>query len=902
MNVSRRLLIILGTMIVCQSDVLFAQDPKGVIELAEQTLAMVQKSTPLPEQQQKLHVAIAAYRVASSPEKLNNIRQLRREILFCHPALKFDDLLFNLQVFKLVKGYPNLGQTFDGHMVDSYLGGNHAAPVPGIVLLRDWKKNPKIDYLTRDRMPAGATFHPDLSFDGKRVVFSFFPETGKVTDKNYFIWEMGIDGKGLRQVTGTKNDPMTRRFERKTLFIEDFDPCYLPDGGFAFVSTRVMTTCRCVNDARYNPAFVLHRCDVDGENLRALSYGELNEYDPTVMPDGRLVYTRWEYVQRNLQMLHGLWSINTDGTSTQHVYGNNTIDPNLINQARPIPESKKLIATANAHHGMANGTLILVDTEKGEDGLKPLTMVTPEIAFPERQSPSFFSKNVEWKPDANGIYPFGIPYNLNDQPEKAAMPNDRRLRTAIMPYPLTEQLFLVSGKEKSDVPFSIWLVDTLGGRELIYKDEKFDACSPLPVQARPIPPTRVQAIVPGKNVGIFSVHDVYQNRFDMQGIIKRGTVKAIRILEILDQASQKHNPNSKYIFELPRRVLGTVPVDEKGSATFYAPCEKTLQFQLLDAKGMAVMTMRTAVYLQPGEKASCIGCHEPKGNSSSPVEGSSANRKVHPITPPAWNTYPDGFSFSRSVQPVLDRHCIGCHGLNAEKKSFSLLSVSSNHVYNVVSKNDPYVVLTWPGSKKVKASEAYHNLITRTNLVSMIPYMGENVTSKPYDFYAHAGRLVQMLEKGHNNVKLTPLEMEQLITWLDLNAPFAGDYSFNRAEDRRVDISKIQALRTSLLTVIKRDWGTQPMEALINIADPEQSRALLAPLAVEAGGWGQAPVIFKDRKDPAFIAWRQQILACIQPLPFQDVNGTCGRGSSKGCQCGACWVREQIDLKEAIRK
>ena len=898
----KRSFIILSVLAVSQCASLVAQDTKDVIALAEQTLALVQKSTPLPEQQQKLQAAIEAYRAAPSSEKLNAIRQLRRETLLCHPALKFDDLLFNLQVFKLVKGYPHLGQTFDGHMVDSYLGANHAAPVPGVVLLKDWKTKPKLDYLTRDRLPAGATFHPDLSFDGKRVAFSYFPETGKVTDKNYFIWEIGLDGKGLRKVTGTPRDPMTRRFGRKTLFIEDYDPCYLPDGGFAFTSTRVMTTCRCVNDARYNPAFVLHRCDADGGNLRALSYGELNEYDPTVMPDGRLVYTRWEYVQRNLQMLHGLWSINTDGTGTQHVYGNNTIDPNLINQGRPIPGSQKLVATANAHHGMVNGTIILVDTEKGEDGLKPLTMVTPEIPFPERQSATFFSKNVEWKPDANGVYPFGIPYNLNDQPEKAAMPLDRRLRTAIMAYPLTEQLFLVSGKEKMDDPFSIWLVDTLGGRELIFKDEKFDACSPLPVQPRPIPATRVQAIVPGKKVGIFSVHDVYQNRFDMQGAIKRGTIKAIRVLEILDQASQKHNPNSKYIFELPRRVLGTVPVDEKGSATFYAPCEKTLQFQLLDAKGMAVMTMRTAVYLQPGEVASCIGCHEPKGNSSSPVEGSSANRKVHPITPPVWNTYQDGFSFSRSVQPILDRHCIGCHGLNTEKKQFSLLSVPSNHVYTVVSKGDPNVVLTWPGAKKVKASEAYHNLIAIPKLVSTIPYMGENVTSKPYDFYAHAGRLVQMLEKGHSHVKLTPLEMEQLITWLDLNAPFAGDYSFNRAEDRHVNVPKIQALRAALPGVIKRDWGTQPTEALINFAAPEQSRALLAPLAIEAGGWGQSPVVFKDRKDPAFMAWRQQILACIEPLEFQDVNGTCGRGSSKGCQCGACWVREQIDLKEKISK
>jgi len=890
-------LMVVGVCLLLYASVLVAQEGESVIGLAEQTLEMVQKVMPLPEQQLKLQSAISNYRAAPSLDKLYEIRQLRREILFLHPALQFDDLLFNLQAFRLVKGYPHLGQTFDGHMVDSYLAANHAAPVPGVVLLKNWKTNTNLVYLTRERMPPGATFHPDLSFDGTKVAFSYYPETGKLIDKVYSIWEIGLDGQGLRQVTQTAHDPMVRRLGRKTQFIEDFDPCYLPGGGFAFTSTRVMTTCRCVNDQRYNPAFVLHRCDADGTNIRALSYGELNEYDPTVMPDGRLLYTRWEYVQRNLQMLHGLWSINTDGTSTQHVYGNNTIDPNLINQARPIPGSKKLVATANAHHGMINGTIIMVDTEKGEDGLNPLTMVTPEITFPEQQSRSFFVKNVEWKPDANGIYPFGIPYNLHDKPTMAALPKDRRLRTAIMPHPLTEALFLVSGKEKKEDPFSIWLVDTLGGRELIYRDDTFDACSPWPVQPRPLPSTRVQAILPGKKTGIFSVHDVYQNRFDLQGVIKRGSVKAIRVLEIIDQASQKHNPNSKYIFELPRRVLGTVPVDEKGSATFYAPCEKTLQLQLLDEKDMAVMTMRTAIYLQPGETASCIGCHEPKANSSAPMEGSSATRRVHPITPPAWNTYSGGFSFSRSVQPLLDRHCISCHGLQQEKAPFSLLSTPSNHVYRVISRGDPDVVLTWPDSKKVRASEAYHNLLAVPKLISMISYMGEPVTSRPFDFYAHAGHLVQMLDKGHKGVKLPPLEREQLVTWLDLNAPFAGDYSFNRQEDQQVDAKKMQVLRSALLSSIKRAWAGEPTEALINRADPEQSRVLLAPLAVEEGGWGEAPIIFKDKKDPAFIAWRQQVLDCVTPLPFEDVNGTCGRGSGKGCLCGACWVREQIDLK-----
>ena len=203
----------------------------------------------------------------------------------------------------------------------------------------------------------GGLIHPDLSFDGKRVLFAFADHASlrKGTLRGYCIYELSLETGVVRQVTGTSRDPMAGQKDRQTVLIEDFDPCYLPDGGFAFISTRSQQYGRC-HGGRYVPSYTLYRGEMDGSNVRPLSFNESNEWGPSVLPDGLLVYTRWDYINRHDTIFQSLWVMKPDGTATAHYYGNNSRSPCLIGESRAIPGTHKVVATAAAHHGQMLGT------------------------------------------------------------------------------------------------------------------------------------------------------------------------------------------------------------------------------------------------------------------------------------------------------------------------------------------------------------------------------------------------------------------------------------------------------------------------------------------------------------------------------------------------------------------
>ncbi|MCP4379267.1 MAG: hypothetical protein GY794_24235, partial [bacterium] len=310
-----------------------------------------------------------------------------------HPTLDFDRLLIN-------KRPPSNGIA---HMCEQYLG-RHSAAGAGLVILDSWKDDPKETVLLEGKLPKGSVLHPDLSFDGKRVIFSFCDHTAIMDDKikmpihsieirngyknqitgarRFFIYEATIDGKKVRQLTGTASDSMKTAFDRATVLIEDLDPCYLPDGSFVFTSTRCQNFGRC-HGGVYKPAFVLYRAEADGSDIRQISFSELNEWDPSVLPDGRIIYTRWDYINRHNTWFQSLWVTKPDGTATAHYYGNYTKNPCVTAEARSIPGSRKVVATAGAHHYISGGSIILIDPQKGQEGLEPLTRITPEVRFPE---------------------------------------------------------------------------------------------------------------------------------------------------------------------------------------------------------------------------------------------------------------------------------------------------------------------------------------------------------------------------------------------------------------------------------------------------------------------------------------------------------------------------------------
>jgi hypothetical protein len=347
------------------------------------------------------------------------------------------------------------------------------------------------------------------------------------------------------------------------------------------------------------------------------------------------------------------------------------------------------------------------------------------------------------------------------------------------------------------------------------------------------------------------VQNVYLTRNDPEGKIKPGAIKALRVnaLGVQPRANRtpllQNCPNG-----IPKKVLGTVPVDANGAACFTVPAQTALQMQILDENGMAILTEKSFFYLQPGERRSCIGCHEPVGSSPPP---GYAMRSLTPValTPPAGPQYKGGFSFMRTVQPVLDRHCISCHGLEQGKNN------GASFVHDGKTWPQPYVEFVRRGEYRL----------------GLKGYMGgEFNISRPYTFYAHSNSIMPMLLKGHAGVKLDRPSLDRIIQFLDLNAQCYGDLFPNKLEDRKFDGKALAELRAYIKELFGDKLAAQPERALVNTAQPDESRILMMPLAASAGGWGQIPG-YQDRKDAKYVKMQQLVDKCIVRAPNENTNG-----------------------------
>lgn len=847
---STRLVGLLTVISLLSAVPLQADELDQALTLARKTLSFVERSRVCPDLAAELarlesrSAQLPASATSQRAELCAAVRQVRRKIIFAQPLLDFDRLLINK--------VPPPGYA---HQSRQYLG-RYSRPGPGLAVLDHWKDRPRETLLLKDRLPPGTVMHPDLSFDARRVVFAFCDHAPRdANQRQFFLWEVNVDGSGLRQLTGTPADRTAGAEGRETALIEDFDPCCLPDGGIAFVSTRSQTHIRCQYGFRYFANFLLYRADADGSHIRPLSFAEAPEWEPSVLDDGRIIYSRWDYTNRHSYHFQSPWMTRPDGTATANVYGNLTRNPCNTAEPRQVPGSHKIVCTATAHHGYTAGSLVLIDPRVGLDGLAPLTRITPEIAFPETEG-----------------WPVGAYAN---------------------PFPLSEELFLAAytpdqlvreGKVQGVAAYGVYLVDTLGGRELIYRDADMSCFSPLPLRPRLRPPVLPPAVKeePETATGLFFVRNVYQSTHPLPA----GSVRSLRVVQVFPQTVETPPSRSVTPYEMPKRIVGTAPVAADGSVAFRAPAQAPLLFQLLDHNGMALMTMRALVYLQPGETAGCVGCHEPRHQAPQRL-ALPAGVQIHTLEPPAGPRYEGGLSFARTVQPVLDRYCIGCHGLDKTDADLSLLGTLEAVTFPRTQ---------WPGPNKMTISRSYHALVTRPGLVKVAHADMETDYSAPRDYFAHGGRFAQLLLQGHPDengkprVQLDQASLARIIDWLDVNAVYYGDYSWNKSEWREASPADERALRAYIRRRFGPDWAERPFAALVNVALPDESRILRAPLATQAGGWGLLPQQgWTDTADPDYQRLRQLVDAAIAPLKQVDVAGACGHVGH--CVCDSCWVR-----------
>ncbi len=665
-----------------------------------------------------------------------------RKLLLQHPLLSFDRLLF-------VKRKPG---SFS-HMSDQHYGWWSRAG-GGLYTLTGFREDRPVAKEIVTGLPLGSYVDPDLSHDGKRVLFGycrFYPDSEPRRDKTakadipedafYHLYEMNLDGTGLRRLTRGRYD--------------DFSGRYLPDGSIVFLSTRRGATVqyagtfpvaeetaeaggsvpgggigsaasarpdsfvRCGGD-RWRPVsvYTLHVLSKDRSSIRAISPFENFEWTPNVCSDGRILYARWDYVDRDNMPYMKLWSTNPDGTNAQAVFGNYTGAPHCAFEARSIPGSRKILFTGSAHHAVTGGSLTIFDPDRGMDGPEAITRITPEVPFPE----------VEGWPAS---------YYMS-------------------PYPLSETLYMTAWSPESVVnnPASglgLYLRDAHGNLELLYRDPEISSMYPMPIRPRkrePVVPVSESASAGVGSGTLALVSDVYD------GLRKSGRevprIASLRIVAVPAKTQPEMNtPNLGLTGDDPGKcVLGTVPVEKDGSAYFHVPVGVPLFFQALDGDGLAVQTMRTVTYAQPGKTLACVGCHEPRNSAGRNRMPLAVRREPSRITPGPDGSWP--YRFDRLVQPVLDARCVSCHSPGGSGAAIDL-----------------------------RGQSAYGNLVGygRPSLREHVQTRYRQGRSPVGEGAAATSPLLALLRNGHQGVRLRPDELERLTTWMDTYAQRLGSFS-----------------------------------------------------------------------------------------------------------------------------
>ena len=678
---------------------------------------------------------------------------LRREIAFANPLLRgMDRILFI---------------TRDALPPDEYNGGNHMcdqffgfhATVRGkskgtglFVLEQPFGKQPTVRNLLADatladgrykgrKLDFGGFLSPDLSYDAKQILFAW--TEGKSSRGDWRSWtpescfhlfRVNADGTGLTQLTDGE--------------VNDFDPCWLPNGRVAFISERRGGFGRC--HGRPVPSFTLHSMLDDGSDIVRFSPHETNEWQPSVDNNGMIIYTRWDYVDRGFNQAHHAWITYPDGRDARGINGNTHASertaPHMEMQLRAVPNSPLLAGIASGHHTESRGSIILIDPRiRDDNAMSQLKRVTPDQLFPEAE---FYHYR------GSGAY--------------------------ATPWPLSERYFLCVYDHDANAQYNqldadarryaLCLLDIYGNKEILYRNSEISCLDPIPLRPRAKPPVIPNGTLVGAprqpdgskpaaipvaelpktaKVGCVNVYD------SLRPLPAGVKITALRIWQVLPKSTPiADNPRIGHGSQKPAKAcLGTVPVEDDGSAYWEQPVGVPVLYHAVDELGLAVQGMRSATYVQPGETLMCTGCHNQRVTTtkSRQARPKAMQREPSTITPEADGTNP--FNYPRLVQPLLDAKCVDCHAKNADKRAPDLgkgdFAKNPSFWYTSFIKLRPYV--------------AFYDSASWVE-----PY------TIPGRFGARASKLYQLLSKGHHDVKLTPDEWRRLGIWLDSNCLFYG--------------------------------------------------------------------------------------------------------------------------------
>ncbi len=566
----------------------------------------------------------------------------------------------------------------------------------------------------RDEVQIRTIYKPDntssiadlkLHWDGDRAMF-----TQTMSDNRWNVFEVKLNNADCKKLIDNPEPDL-----------EFYDGTYLPDGRIIANSNIGYQGVPCVNGSDPVGNMVLYT--PQSKNLRRLTFDQDANWNPVIMNNGRVMYTRWEYTDLTHYYTRIVMNMNPDGTEQKALYGSGSMFPNSTFDVQPLPGyASAFVGIISGHHGVArSGRLILFDPAKARKGAAGMLQ-----EIPHRNRPI-----VEEVKDrlVDGVWP-----------------------QFIKPSPLNDTYFLVAAKlDKNDL-WGIYLVDKFDNVTCLHKMEGEGYISPIAVRKTVTPPAIPDRVkLDDKQATVF-IQDIYEGE-GLKGI-PRGTVKSLRLHAYeyaYVQTQSDHNWHGIQSGWDIKRMLGTVPVEEDGSVIFKIPANTPVSIQPLDKDGVAVQWMRSWLTGQPGEIVSCVGCHEDQNQIVIPKRVIASQKAPHALTPPEGGTR--SFTFDLEVQPILDRACIACH--NGEGKAFDLR-----------------------GGKK-------DNRGYGTSYLNLHPYVhrqggeGDMVVLYPYEYHPNTSELVRLLKKGHYNVQLTDAEWRKIYNWIDYNAPDKGYFNAN---------------------------------------------------------------------------------------------------------------------------
>ena len=550
----------------------------------------------------------------------------------------------------------------------------------------------------------GIVLDAQASYDGKQILFSW----KRTMDEPFAVWRINADGTGLEKIiSGPCNNQ---------------NACWLPDGGIAFTSDRKPAFAYCWTST--SP--VLYRADGDGKNVVRLSANYLTDFTPSVMRDGRILFSRWEYVDRPAIPIQSLWAIQPDGTGLSGVFGNRVLSPATFMFAHDVPGRAGIyLCIMTSHNGPCSGAVGLIDVSLGGNAQKAIRNLTPEVHVP---------------PVEDGIRGNGVrgPYTT--------------------PYPVDGERYLVSCAGN----VQLRRYDSADVSTLLYAPgEGLGWYSPQPLAPRAKPAVQ-RANVRSAEMGPFAEVVVQDVAIGLEGHVKPGEIKRIAVVQEMEKDIRAETRLRQFGFQFPvvscgatyapKRVWGFAKVEADGSAHFLAPANVPIYFLPLDAEGRALQRMRTFTHFMPGERQSCIGCHADRNYVSiSPTQiGKSiaAPRAPEPLVPPPWGR-DDGFSFARTVQPVLNRHCVKCHS-GADGAPEPELTGDRTDYFNVAYEN---LARRGTGAESGGDVRAYMKDFGKNPYTSWIPTFNgleENILwITPKTWGSPVSKLSQIVASGH---------------------------------------------------------------------------------------------------------------------------------------------------------